>query len=65
MDVIYERVAGLDVHKQTVVATVRAMVAGKVERECRTFDTTTAGGPTAEPICRRRKGAGCVLPAPG
>ena len=43
MDVIYERVAGLDVHKQTVVATVRAMVAGKVERECRTFDTTTAG----------------------
>ncbi len=43
MDVIYERVAGLDVHKQTVVATVRAMVGGKVERECRTFDTTTAG----------------------
>ena len=43
MDVIYERVAGLDVHKQTVVATVRAMVAGKVERECRTFATTTAG----------------------
>ena len=43
MDVIYERVAGLDVHKQTVVATVRAMVAGKVERECRIFDTTTAG----------------------
>src|SRR5271157_1030599 len=27
----------------TVVATVRAMVAGKVERECRTFATTTAG----------------------
>ena len=43
MDVIQERVAGLDVHKQTVVATVRVMVGGKAERECRTFETTTAG----------------------
>jgi transposase len=43
MDVIYERVAGLDVHKETVVATVRIMVGAKVERECRTFGTTTAG----------------------
>ena len=43
MDVIYKRVAGLDVHKETVVATVRVMVGGKVERECRTFETTTAG----------------------
>jgi transposase len=43
MDVIYERVAGLDVHKETVVATVRVMVVTKVERECRTFATTTAG----------------------
>jgi transposase len=43
MDVIYERVAGLDVHKETVVATVRIMVGAKVERECRTFATTTAG----------------------
>ena len=43
MDVIYERVAGLDVHKETVVATVRVMAEGKVERECRTFETTTAG----------------------
>jgi transposase len=43
MDVIYERVAGLDVHKETVVATVRVMVGTKVERECRTFATTTAG----------------------
>src|ERR1700751_3854437 len=43
MDVIYERVAGLDVHKETVVATVRIMVGVKVERECRTFGTTTAG----------------------
>jgi transposase len=43
MDVIYDRVAGLDVHKETVVATVRVMVGRKAERECRTFATTTAG----------------------
>jgi transposase len=40
MDVLYERVAGLDVHKETVVACVRIM-AGKATRECRTFATTT------------------------
>ena len=43
MDVMYERVAGLDVHKETIVACVRIMAGGKVTRECRTFDTTTAG----------------------
>jgi len=43
MDVMYERVAGLDVHKQTVVACVRLMVGRKVVRECRTFATTTDG----------------------
>lgn len=43
MDVLYERVAGLDVHKATVVGCVRRTTAGKVERECRTFETTTAG----------------------
>jgi transposase len=42
MDVIHERVAGLDVHKETIVACVRIMAGGKVTRECRTFDTTTA-----------------------
>src|SRR6266446_7068748 len=41
MDVLYERVAGLDVHKDTVVACVRIMVDGKTTRECRTFATTT------------------------
>src|SRR5438874_6708648 len=40
-DVLYERVAGLDVHKDTVVACVRIMVDGKTTRECRTFATTT------------------------
>jgi transposase len=43
MDVMYERVAGLDVHKVKIVACVRIVAAGKVTRECRTFDTTTAG----------------------
>jgi hypothetical protein len=41
MDVMHERAAGLDVHKETVVAWVRIMAGGKVTRECRTFDTTT------------------------
>src|SRR6201993_1444515 len=43
MDVIYERVAGLDGHKETGGATVRIMVGAKGEREGRTFGTTTAG----------------------
>ena len=43
MEVIHERVAGLDVHKDSVVACVRIMSGGKAQRECRTFDTTTAG----------------------
>lgn len=43
MDVMYERCAGLDVHKAMIVACVRLIVGGKVNRECRTFDTTTAG----------------------
>jgi len=43
MGVMHERVAGLDVHKETIVACVRIMAGGKATRECRTFDTTTAG----------------------
>jgi transposase len=43
MDVMHERVAGLDVHKDTIVACVRIIAGGKATRECRTFDTTTAG----------------------
>jgi transposase len=42
MDVMHKRVAGLDVHKETIVACVRIMAGSKVTRECRTFDTTTA-----------------------
>jgi transposase len=41
MEVLYERCAGLDVHKKTVVACVRVMQDGRVEREVRTFQTTT------------------------
>ena len=43
MDVLYERVAGLDVHKETVVACVRVATGGRTQRECRTFATTTEG----------------------
>src|ERR1700729_2943423 len=43
MDVMHERCAGLDVHKATVVAWVRTVTGDKVNRECPTFDTTTAG----------------------
>jgi transposase len=43
MELVHERAAGLDVHKDSVVACVRVMSGGKVNRECRTFNTTTAG----------------------
>jgi transposase len=43
MEVMHRRVAGLDVHKQTVVASVRLMAGRKPTRECRTFPTTTQG----------------------
>jgi transposase len=42
MEVLYTRCAGLDVHKDTVVACVRCVVDGRVEREVRTFSTTTS-----------------------
>lgn len=41
MKLIHERCAGLDVHKETVVACVR--IRGRSEPEVRTFTTTTAG----------------------
>lgn len=43
MDVLYPRCAGLDVHKDTVVAGVRLATDGPARTEVRTFDTTTAG----------------------
>jgi len=41
MEVLYTHCAGLDVHKDTVVACVRHMANGEVRREVRTFKTTT------------------------
>jgi transposase len=41
MEVLYPHCAGLDVHKDTVVACVRHMTNGSVERKVRTFKTTT------------------------
>ena len=43
MQVIYPRCAGLDVHKQTVVACVRIAGDGAATQEVRTFETTTSG----------------------
>jgi len=43
MDVLYPRCAGLDVHKDTVVAGVRLAGGGAVRTEVRTFSTTTPG----------------------
>jgi transposase len=43
MDVIHDCVAGLDIHKDTVVACVRTMSGMKALRECRTYETTTDG----------------------
>lgn len=44
MEVIYPRCAGLDVHKQTVVACARIAAQGRpLVQEVRTFDTTSSG----------------------
>lgn len=43
MDVLYPRCAGLDVHKDSVVAGVRLAGYGPTRTEVRTFDTTTPG----------------------
>jgi transposase len=43
MEVLYQRCAGLDVHKKTVVAAVRLTEGNKVVTEVKTFATTTAG----------------------
>jgi transposase len=43
MEVLYPRCAGLDVHKETVVACVRLAAAGPAETHVQTFSTTTNG----------------------
>src|SRR6266700_1597548 len=43
MQVLYERCAGLDVHKKTIVACLMiTLLSGQVHKEVRTFATTTA-----------------------
>ena len=42
MDVLYPRCAGLDVHKDSVVACISIASGGGVVTEVQTFDTTTA-----------------------
>ncbi len=41
MEILHTCCAGLDVHKETVVACVRRLVEGKVRQEVRTFRTET------------------------
>ncbi len=41
MDVLHPRCAGLDVHKDTVVAGIRVAASGPAKTQVRTFDTTT------------------------
>ena len=43
MEVLHLRCAGLDVHKKTVVASVRLAEENRVTKEVKTFATTTAG----------------------
>ncbi len=44
MQVLYARCAGLDVHKKTIVACVMiTLLTGQVQKQVRTFATTTAG----------------------
>lgn len=43
MDVVYPKCAGLDVHKDNVVACARVVAHGRVKQEVRTFQTTTQG----------------------
>ncbi len=43
MEVLHPRCAGLDVHSETVVASVRIQEKGRARHEVRTFSTTTKG----------------------
>lgn len=43
MEVLHPRCAGLDVHKDVVVACARVVVRNKVQQDVRSFQTTTSG----------------------
>ena len=60
MEVMHERVAGLDVHKDTGVACVRIVAAGKVSRECRTFETTTEWPEISAGLANKKLENGCT-----
>ena len=47
MQTLYPQCAGLDVHKETVVACARTVAAGRVQHEVETFATTVRGLPCA------------------
>ena len=57
MEVIHERCAGLDVHKETVVGCLRVSERGAVRHEVRRFATTTAG---LLELAERVRQAGCT-----
>lgn len=57
MEVVHERCAGLDVHKDTVVACLRLAKQGRVEREVRTFGTMTSA---LEGLARWLEEHGCT-----
>lgn len=57
MESIHDRVAGLDVHKQSVVCCIRRQSGGKARRECRSFETTTTG---LEALLAWLEEAGCT-----
>ena len=57
MNVLHERCAGLDVHKDTVVACRRVMSGAQVVREVRIFSTTTQG---LLALADWLRGAGCT-----
>jgi transposase len=42
MEIVHQRCAGLDVHKETVVACVRVVERRRVRAEVRTFSTMTS-----------------------
>jgi transposase len=57
MEVLHPRCAGLDVHKDSVVACVRIAVEGKVKQEVRTFGTTTTA---LEELANWLRAEGCT-----
>ena len=54
MDVLYANCAGLDIHKDTVVACSRRMTDGKVMREVRTLHIRFTHTPTRDRLCMKR-----------